>query len=268
MDLKQGSMFQRDFPGDIVRVHVEAGFHFFCRVTIWKDPWLIARRTRMRSLMHKTIVTDSSNARIAGPDYVLVFKKGGANPEPIVHPYGLKKYAGANPIPAELLHFLSFKGDQRKNRLSHWIWRAYASPVWTDIRTGRLLPYLEARESEEEKHVCPLQIDVIERLLTLYSNPNDVVLTPFGGVGSEICTAMAFGRRAIATELKPSYYRQMLRNIAATKLDGEGDQEMLPIEFGAQELPDTDETPEPDDAEDDEAIREEAMDRDLAEIEL
>ena len=133
MDLKKGGVFQRDFPGDIIRVHQDAGFHFFCRITIWKDPWLIARRTRMRSLMHKTIVNDSSGARVAGPDYVLIFKKGGVNPTPITHPAGLKIYAGATPIPSDLLRFMSYDGDQRKNLLSHWIWRAYASPVWTDI---------------------------------------------------------------------------------------------------------------------------------------
>ena len=214
MDLKQGGVFQRDFPGDIVRLHVEAGFHFFCRITIWKDPWLIARRTRMRSLMHKTIVQDSAGARVAGPDYVLVFRKGGENPIPIAHPDGLKDYAGSNPIPAELLkQFSHYKGDQRKNRLSHWIWRAYASPVWTDIRTGRLLPYREARESDEEKHVCPLQLDAIERCLTLWSNPADIVLTPFLGVGSEVYQAVRSGRRGIGVELKPSYYRQALKNI-------------------------------------------------------
>ena len=168
MDLKDGGTFQRDFPGDIVRVHQDAGFHFFCRITIWKDPWLIARRTRMRSLMHKTIVEDSAKSRVAGPDYVMVFKKGGENPEPIEHKHGLTEYAGEMAIPEDLARkYHNFKGDQKTNRMSHWIWRRYASPVWTDIRTGRLLPYENARENEEEKHVCPLQLDVIERCLTL-----------------------------------------------------------------------------------------------------
>jgi DNA modification methylase len=214
MDLKKGGTFQRDFPGDIVRIHEEMGFHFFCRVTIWKDPWLIARRTRMRSLMHKSIVEDSTKCRIAGPDYVLIFKRAGENSAPVTHPHGLKEYAGATPIPENLIaEFGHFTGDQRKNRLSHWIWRAYASPVWGDIRTGRLLPYKEARENEEEKHVCPLQLDVIDRCLTLYSNPGDTVLTPFMGIGSEVFAAVASGRRGVGIELKETYYKQALANI-------------------------------------------------------
>jgi len=219
MDLKKGSYFQRDFPGDIVRIHEAAGFHFFCRVTIWKDPWLIARRTRVRSLMHKSLVQGGHKVRAAGPDYVLVFVKGGEDKNPIVHPDGLKTYAGGNPVPEDLVHrFANFKGDQRKNLLSHWIWRAYASPVWTDIRSGRLLPYQEAKENEEEKHVCPLQLDVIERCLTLWSNLGDVVLTPFMGVGSEVYGAVLNGRKAIGIELKGTYYEQARKNVPAALL--------------------------------------------------
>lgn len=243
MDLKKGSWFQRDFPGDIVRLHQDAGFNFFCRVTIWKDPWLIARRTRMKSLRHKNLVEDSSTVRTAGPDYVLVFRKGGVNPEKIRHPHGLKSYAGSTPIPQELLdRFLHYTGDQRKNLLSHWIWRRYASPVWMDIRTGRLLPYEDSKESEEEKHVCPLQLDVIERCLTLWSNPGDVVLSPFAGVGSEVYMAVRLGRRAVGVELKNTYYRQALRNIQAALTgtceeerelwDGVADHENVPADTG------------------------------------
>lgn len=224
MDLKKGGVFQRDFPGDIVRVHEDAGFNFFCRITIWKDPWLIARRTRMRSLMHKSIVNDSSTCRVAGPDYVMVFKKPGQNPQPIKHPHGLKTYAGENKLPEDLVaRFANFKGDQRKNLLSHWIWRAYASPVWTDIRSGRLMPYQEAKENEEEKHVCPLQLDVIERCLVLWSNPGETVLTPFMGVGSEVYGAVINGRRGVGIELKESYYRQAVRNLAsASNVESQG----------------------------------------------
>lgn len=228
MDLKRGSVFQRDFPGDIVRAHEAAGFNFFCRITIWKDPWLIARRTRMRSLMHKSIVNDSAGCRVAGADYVLVFRKSGENKEPITHPDGLKKYAGEEPIPGDLLAgFSNYTGDQRKNLLSHWIWRRYASPVWMDIRSGRLMPYKEARETDEEKHVCPLQLDVIERCLTLWSNPGDVVLTPFLGVGSEAYASLINGRRAIGVELKETYYRQALRNIELAAQGVEPDEESL-----------------------------------------
>jgi DNA modification methylase len=214
MDLKKGQHFQRDFPGDIVRVHEEMRFNFVCRITIWKDPWLIARRTRMRSLMHKTIVNDSSLCRVAGPDYVLVFRKAGENKEPIVHPQGLSEYAGETPIPEDLKsRFKNYDGDQRKNFLSHWIWRRYASPVWGDIRSGRLLPYREAKENDEEKHVCALQLDVIERCLTLWSNKTDIILTPFMGVGSEVYCAVRRGNRAIGIELKTSYYRQAVNNV-------------------------------------------------------
>lgn len=216
MDLKKGISFQRDFPGDIIKVHEDAGFHYFCRVTIWKDPWLIARRTRMRSLMHKSIVEDSAKCRVAGADYVLVFAKGGENPEPIEHPHGLKTYAGAEPVPEDLVsRFANYKGDQRKNLLSHWIWRRYASPVWMDIRPGRLLPYAAAKESDEERHVCALQLDVIERCLTLWSNPGDVVLSPFMGVGSEIAGSLMNGRKGIGIELKGSYFRHAVMNIQA-----------------------------------------------------
>ncbi len=226
MDLKSGQRWQRDFPGDIVRAHEAAGFHWAARITIWKDPWLIARRTRMRSLMHKTIVNDSARAHPAGPDYVLVFEKGGENAVPITHQHGFKRYFGSTPMPADLVErFSNFTGDQRKNLLSHWIWRQYASPVWMDIRTGRLLPYKDARETDEEKHVCPLQLDVIERCLEMWSNVGDVVLSPFHGVGSEVCAAIVNGRRAIGSELKSTYYRQSLQNMETVSKEGWGRQE-------------------------------------------
>ncbi len=223
MDLKKGTMYQNDFPGDIIRAHQEVGFNFVCRVTIWKDPWLIARRTRMRSLMHKTIVEDSSKCRVAGPDYVLMFRKSGENQEPITHERGFKTYAGETPIPHDLVEkYANFKGDQKKNRMSHWIWRQYASPVWSDIRTGRLMPYIEARENDEEKHVCPLQLDVIERCLTLWSNPGDKVLSPFMGVGSEVYSAVENRRRGIGIELKSTYYKQAVRNLELLEVPKEG----------------------------------------------
>jgi DNA modification methylase len=225
MDLKHGTYYQRDFPGDIVRVHEAEGFSYLCRVTIWKDPWLIARRTRTRGLMHKSIVQDSSICRVAGADYVLVFRKGGKNTEPIGHRFGLKKYAGEKQPPHDLVErFRNYEGDQRKNLLSHWIWRRYASPVWDDIRTGRLLPFQDSKETDEESHICPLQLDVIDRCLALWSNPEDVILTPFMGVGSEMAGALNNGRRALGCELKETYFRQALANIkAALKNPDTGD---------------------------------------------
>lgn len=155
-DLRHGSMYQRDFPGDIIRIHEEMGLRYFCRVTIWKDPWEFARRTRMKSLMHKTVsIVDSSESRIAPADYLLVFKKAGKNQEPIKHEKGFKHYAGGNEVPPDLIRdFANFKGKPIENLLSHWIWRQYASPVWMDIRRNRLMPYNEAQENPEEKHVC------------------------------------------------------------------------------------------------------------------
>jgi DNA modification methylase len=214
-DLRRGSLYQRDFPADIVRIHENVGMHFFCRVTIWKDPWEFARRTRMKSLMHKTVsVTDSASSRIAPADYLLIFKKAGTNATPIKHEEGFRRYIGAKPIPNDLLRdYGNYRGDPRGNLLSHWIWRQYASPVWMDIRRKRLLPFQQARENEEEKHVCPLQLDVIERCLTLWSNPGEIILTPFMGVGSEAYAAVVNGRWALGVELKDTYYRQAAKNL-------------------------------------------------------
>jgi len=235
MDLKKGTLYQKDFPGDIIKAHEDAGFNFFCRITIWKDPWLIARRTRMKSLMHKTIVNDSSKARVAGADYIVVFRKSGDSEEPITHKHGFKKYYGADPV-SEILEneFRNYTGDQKKNFLSHQIWRRYASPVWGDIRSGRLLPYKEARESSEEKHVCPLQLDVIDRCLVLWSNQNDIVLTPFMGAGSEAYEALSLGRKAIGIELKTTYYNQALNNIRAVKY-GDEESNQFVFEFDDNE---------------------------------
>lgn len=219
MDLKKGTKYQRDFPGDIVRAHVEAGWEFYRRIIIRKDPWLIARRTRQRALMHKMIVSDSTMTAGGGTDQVLVFKKPGENKSPVEHPKGLTSYAGELVVPEDLQNaFKDFSGDQKINRMSHWIWRRYADDVWDDIRTGRLIPYNESKENEEEKHVCPLQLDIIERCLVLYSKEGEKVLTPFLGVGSEAFQAVQMGRMAIGSELKETYYRQAIKNLQNAKL--------------------------------------------------
>jgi DNA modification methylase len=226
MDLPKSKLTKNPFPEDITRAHIKAGFHYDCTITIWKDPWLIARRTRMKTLRHMDLCNDSAGVQVGPADYIKVFIKGGQNAEPIRHPEGLKTYAGEREIPADLVaRFKNYKGDQKKNLLSHWIWRNYASPVWMDIRLGRLLPYMDSKENEEEKHVCPLQLDVIERLLTLYSNPGDKVLTPFMGVGSEPFQSVSMGRKALGVELKPSYYRQAKKNLEACNAGAE-----IPVE--------------------------------------
>lgn len=207
-----------DLPGRIIALHEKHGFHFFGRVTIWKEPLRVAIRTRLKHLTHKQLVKDSAESTIAAGDFILVFKRAGENTQPITHTLGFDRYAGATPIPEDLLRY---KGEvnQATNRLSHWIWRRYASCVWDDVRIDRVLPYREAREPEDEKHVHPLQLDVIERCVQLWSNPDDVVLTPFMGVGSEAYGAALLGRRAIGVELKQSYYRQALKNVARAERD-------------------------------------------------
>ena len=204
-----------DFPGDIIRLHEREGFRYVARYSVWKEPLWVRNRTLQKSLAHKTIVDDSSRCSVANADYLLVFRKRGENPVPIAHPVGLLEYAGERRPPADVLKFRGWTGKQTENRFSHWIWRQYASAFWDDIRMNRVLPFQPARDADDEKHVHPLQLDVIDRILTLWSNPGETVLTPFMGVGSEIFAAVAAGRRGIGMELKPSYYRQSVRNIQA-----------------------------------------------------
>ena len=166
-----------------------------------------------KSLMHKTIVEDSSRCASASADYLLVFRKRGDNPIPIEHPHGLTEYAGSRQVPKELHGYRGWRGNQIENRYSHWIWRQYASAFWDDVRLGRVLPHRESRDEEDEKHIHPLQLDVIDRTLSLWSNPGETVLTPFMGVGSEVYAAVCAGRRGIGIELKPSYYRQAVKNL-------------------------------------------------------
>lgn len=214
-----------DFPGDIIRLHAEIGFNYVARYSVWKDPFIVRNRTLTKSLAHKTIVDDSSRCSNASADYLLVFRKRGDNPVPIAHPNGLKTYAGAREMPREYAAYRDWQGKQTENRYSHWIWRQYASAFWDDVRLDRVLPYREARDEEDEKHVHPLQLDVIERCIVLWSNPGEIVLTPFMGVGSEVYGAVTLGRRGVGIELKPSYYRQAVANIqqAASEAGEQGD---------------------------------------------
>ena len=202
-----------DFPGDIIRLHRRLGFGYVARYHVWKEPLTVRNRTLTKSLAHKTIVDDSSRCTVASADYLLVFRRKGENPVPIAHPNGLDRYAGARQIPSELLQYRGWKGKQTENRYSHWIWRQYASAFWDDVRLDRVLPFRPARDQEDEKHVHPLQLDVIERAVTLWSNPGENVLTPFMGVGSEVYGAVINGRRGVGVELKPSYYRQAIKNL-------------------------------------------------------
>ncbi len=206
-----------DFPGDIIRLHEREGWRYVARYSVWKEPLAVRNRTLQKSLAHKTIVDDSSRCSVANADYLLVFRRKGDNPVPIAHPVGLLEYAGERKPPADVLMYRGWTGKQTENRFSHWIWRQYASAFWDDVRMNRVLPFKAAKDVDDEKHVHPLQLDVIERCLTLWSNPGETVLTPFMGIGSEVYAAVMAGRRGIGIELKPSYYRQSVRNIEAAE---------------------------------------------------
>lgn len=202
-----------DFPGDIIRQHRRFGFDYVARYHVWKEPLAVRNRTMIKALAHKGIVEDSSRCTVASADYLLVFRKKGHNPVPIAHPTGLLEYSGEREIPQDLLSYKGWTGKQTENRYSHWIWRQYASAFWDDIRIDRVLPFRAARTEDDEKHVHPLQLDVIERCLALWSNPGETVLTPFMGVGSEVYASVLNGRRAVGVELKESYFHQALQNI-------------------------------------------------------
>jgi DNA modification methylase len=201
-----------DFPGDIIRLHERLGFKYVARYHVWKEPLTVRNRTMKKGLAHRTIVDDSSRCSVASADYLLVFRRVGENEIPIEHPWGLMEYAGAREVPEEVLRFRGWEGRQTENRFSHWIWRQYASAFWDDVRLDRVLPHRAARDDEDEKHIHPLQLDVIDRVLVLWSNPGEKVLTPFMGVGSEVYGAVMAGRLGIGIDLKPSYYRQAVDN--------------------------------------------------------
>jgi DNA modification methylase len=207
----------RDFPGDIIRLHTELGFEYVARYHVWKEPLAVRNRTMKKDLAHRTLVEDSTRCSVASADYLLIFRRKGENPVPVEHPDGLMEYAGERDIPHELLRYRGWTGNQRENRFSHWIWRQYASAFWDDIRLDRVLPFREAKDDEDERHVHPLQLDVIDRALVLWSNPGERVLTPFLGVGSEAYAAVRAGRFGVGIELKPSYYRQAVKNLEALK---------------------------------------------------
>ena len=202
-----------DLPGKIIELHQQQGWHFVARHTIWKEPLWVRNRTMVKSLAHKTIVDDGAYAGVASADYLLIFRRSGQNTIPVEHSTGLDHYAGECPIPVELHKYKGWKGKQTENRFSHWIWRRYASSIWDDINMGRVLPFRDGKDPDDEKHVHPLQLDVIDRAICLRSNPGETVLTPFMGVGSEVYGAVQLGRRGIVIELKDSYYKQAIKNM-------------------------------------------------------
>lgn len=212
----------RDFPGDIIRLHEKHGFEYLPRICIWKEPLAVRNRTMTKALAHRQIVEDSTQTNVAAADYLIPFRKQGANPIPVEHPHGLLEYAGSREVPRELHRYRGYHGKQTENRYSHWIWRQYASCFWDDIRgnqndraldEGAILPFVAAKGEDDERHVHPLQLDVIRRAVILWSNQNEVVLTPFMGVGSEVYGAVEQGRRGVGVELKPTYFRQAVTNL-------------------------------------------------------
>lgn len=216
-----------DFPGDIIRLHEQCDFRFAARYAVWKEPLGVRNRTMAKGLAHAQIVSDSSLCDVASADYLLMFRKNGENKVPIEHPTGLHSYAGARVIPHELQGYKGHNGKQTENRYSHWIWRQYASAFWDDVRIDRVLPYKESREADDERHVHPLQLDVIERACVLWSNPGEVLFTPFMGVGSETYGAVINSRKAIGVELKPAYYNQAVRNMA--EAENHAEQELIAV---------------------------------------
>lgn len=223
-----------DFPHEIIKIHEKYGFEYRNRITIWKEPLKVRMRTMVQSLMHKFIVEDSTKCFTAMPDYVLIFTKKGENKVPVTHEKGLLNYFGETPILPNILNAWNNANNSnlnevqlwehlnnkykeheepKSNKLSHYIWQRYASSVWDDIRIDNVLPFKDSREEDDEKHVHPLQLDVIDRLVELYSNPNEIVLTPFAGVGSEVYSPVSLGRKGIGIELKDSYFKQMKLNL-------------------------------------------------------
>lgn len=174
-----------DFRGDLIRLFQDAGFIYHSEVCIWKDPVIAMQRTKALGLLHKQIRKDSAMCRQGIPDYLVTMRKPGMNPEPVAHTHESFPVA---------------------------VWQRYASPVWDDINPSDTLQRTSAREERDEKHICPLQLTVIRRAVQLWTNPDDIVLSPFGGIGSEPYVALENGRRAVACELKESYYKQMVLN--------------------------------------------------------
>ncbi|MBQ6721793.1 MAG: site-specific DNA-methyltransferase [Clostridia bacterium] len=183
---RDGYIGIRDFRGELIRFFQELGFIYHSEVCIWKDPVTAMQRTKALGLLHKQLKKDSCMSRQGIPDYLVTMRKPGDNPERVTH---------------------------TNESFPVSVWQKYASPVWMDINPNDTLQYKSAREEQDERHICPLQLQVIQRGIELWSNPGDTVLTPFMGIGSEAYMAVKMGRRAVGVELKDSYYRQAVRNV-------------------------------------------------------
>lgn len=189
MKERDGVIGLKDFPSIIRQVFEDCGFIYHSKVTIWKNPVTEMQRTKALGLLHKQIRKDSTMNRQGIPDYIVTMRKPGDNPERVTHTHE------------------TFPVD---------VWQNYASPVWMDIRQSDTLQKKSARDDKDERHICPLQLEVIQRCIELWTNPNDIVFDPFGGIGSTAYVALTLGRRAISSELKESYFRQMKGNVEET----------------------------------------------------
>lgn len=216
-----GAAGLRDFPGDCIRAMEAVGFTYHSRVTIWKCPVTERERTNNNGLLHKTVMRDSSQIRQGMADYLLVFRKtppaegGNLSLVPIARPDGFSRFVGDPDLDPRVFqsHPSKFARTEYDGRDSIALWRRYAEPVWWDINQTDVLNIQVARDSEDEKHICPLQLGVIRRAMFLWSQENDVVLSPFAGIGSEGVVAVQEGRRFIGVELKPSYYDWAVKNL-------------------------------------------------------
>lgn len=211
----QGYIGIRDFRGDIIRCFCDRGWVYHSEVCIWKDPVVAMQRTKALGLLHKQVVKDSCMSRQAIPDYICTFRKPGKNPEPVAGKFD--HFAG---------DVEAFNARENKGNLSIDIWQRYASPVWMDINQTNTLNSRMGRENNDERHVCPLQLDVIERCLQLWTNPGDVVLSPFAGIGSEGVGAIRAGRKFVGVELKKSYF-----DAARKFLESEEREQSIPTLF-------------------------------------
>lgn len=219
-----------DLPGKIIALHEKYGWSYGGRRVIWKEPLMVRNRTMMKSLHHKTLCEDSTRCSIANADYLLMMRRDGENKVPVNHDTGLLYYAGEREMPQDKLHMRGMEGDQKQNEFSQWIWRQYASSVWDDIRIDNVLNFKNSRDPEDEKHVHPLQLDVINRACVMWSNLNETVLTPFMGVGSEVYGAVTLGRKGIGVELKNSYFKQAIKNLENAKvIDFDNDKTQINI---------------------------------------
>lgn len=207
--IRHGFIGMRDFRGEVIRAYEDAGWIFHSEVCIWKDPVVAQQRTKSIRLLHKQIVKDSTISGQGLADYIVTFRKPGDNPAPVSGCFN--RYVGDGVGPDRSKYTTPTDG---RNWYSIEVWQRYASPVWMDINQTRTLQYRSARDEKDEVHISPLQLDVIERCIDLWSNPGDVVLTPFLGIGSEVYGAVAAGRKGIGFELKPSYFAQAVKNIA------------------------------------------------------